>query len=55
MALGWKAPPFPRGTSEMAADHPHHGNGLARDDLVLRLYSQVFLSNDCFILLLLFC
>lgn len=36
-ALGWNAPPSLRGTSETAADHLHRGNGLARDDLVLRL------------------
>ena len=31
-ALEWNTPPSSGGTSEMAADHGQHGNGLARDD-----------------------
>lgn len=34
-ALECNTPPSSRGPSEMAADHGHHGNGLARDDQVL--------------------
>lgn len=33
--LEWSIQPSSRGTSEMAADHGHHGNGLARNDSVL--------------------